>query len=76
MTDKEKNRILVRALVEAGQYMRKYLPVEMPMDKDYIDIISSCLINGADDPTGRRFVDYFLNRAIQKIQEENKERDY
>lgn len=72
MTDKEKNKILVRALVEAGQYMRKYLPAEIPMEKDYIDIVGSCLIDGASDPTGRRFVDYFLGRAIRKIQEEEK----
>lgn len=31
MTDKEKNKILVRALVEAGRYMRKYLLAEIPM---------------------------------------------
>lgn len=49
MTDKEKNKILVRALVEAGQYMRKYLPAEIPMEKDYIDIVGSCLIDGTSD---------------------------
>lgn len=72
MTDKEKNKILARALVEAGQYMRKYLPAEIPMEKDYIDIVGSCLIDGASDPTRRRFVDQFLGRAIQEIQEEEK----
>lgn len=40
MTDKEKNKILVRALVEAGQYMRKYLPAEIPMEKDYIELLA------------------------------------
>ena len=52
--------------------MRKCLPAEIPMEKDYIDIVGSCLIDGASDPTGRRFVDYFLGRAIRKIQEEEK----
>ena len=34
MTDFARAEILLKALQEAGRYMRKYLPAEMPLAED------------------------------------------
>lgn len=43
MTDFARAEILLKALQEAGRYMRKYLPAEMPLGED-TDITRYCLI--------------------------------
>ena len=63
MTDFARAEILLKALQEAGRYMRKYLPAEMPLGED-ADITRYCLINGNQDPEGSKFVEYFILKAF------------
>lgn len=62
MTDYVRAEILLNALEEAGKYMRKYLPAEMPLGED-VGITKYCLINGNQDPEGSKFVEYFILKA-------------
>lgn len=63
MTDFARAEILLKALREAGRYMRKYLPAEMPLGED-VDITRYCLVNGNQDPEGSKFVEYFILKAF------------
>lgn len=68
MTDSVRAEILLKALQEAGRYMRKYLPAEMPLGED-VDITRYCLINGNQDPEGSKFVEYFILKAFDDYED-------
>ena len=58
MTDEKKIHILQEALKIAGQYARDNLPTDINFE--YIN----CIIDGASDPSGTKFIEHWLEKAI------------
>lgn len=69
MRFEEKYTILQNALREACKYMREYPPAEMP-NGEYTDIIYKALCGGNEDPEGKKYINYFLERALINSQGE------
>ena len=64
MTDAERVPILQEALREACRFIRTYPPGDMEAfsNREFL----SALIGGNDDPEGKKYINLFLKKAVEK----------
>lgn len=63
MTDDLLVKIAYSALKKACKWMRENPPGDLG---GYNDDLLKCLVGGASDPEGKKFVNYFLNQAMDE----------